>query len=132
MIQRIQTLFLLGAAALLSSLFFVTIAKSQVESVKLIQIMPLLVFNAITTAIALVSIFLYKKRVIQMRLTLLNAIILIGYQAWIVYLFIVRPDSSAFTTPAVFPIVAAILSWMAFRYIARDEAMVRAADRLRK
>ncbi len=132
MIQRIQTLFLLGAAALLSSLFFVTIAKSQVESVKLIQIMPLLVFNAITTAIALVSIFLYKKRVIQMRLTLLNAIILIGYQAWIVYLFIVRRDGSAFTTPAVFPIVAAILSWMAFRYIARDEAMVRAADRLRK
>jgi uncharacterized membrane protein (UPF0182 family) len=94
--------------------------------------MPLLVFNAITTAIALVSIFLYKKRVIQMRLTLLNAIILIGYQAWIVYLFIVRPEGSAFTTPAVFPIVAAILSWMAFRYIARDEAMVRAADRLRK
>ena len=57
MIQRIQTLFLLGAAALLSSLFFVIIAKSQVESVKLIQIMPLLVFNAISTAIALLSIF---------------------------------------------------------------------------
>ncbi|MDD2491064.1 MAG: DUF4293 domain-containing protein [Bacteroidales bacterium] len=132
MIQRIQTLFLLAATALLSSLFFVTIARSQVESVKLVQIMPLLVFNVITAAISFITIFLFKKRMLQVRLTILNSIILIGYQAWIVYLFINRPEGSTFTTPAVFPIVAAILSWLAFRYIARDEAMVRAADRLRK
>jgi uncharacterized membrane protein (UPF0182 family) len=132
MIQRIQTLFLLAATALLTSLFFVTIARSQVETVKLVQIIPLLVFNVITTALSFISIFLYKKRMLQLRMTILNAIILIGYQAWIVYLFIIRPDGSAFTTPAVFPVIAAILSWLAFRYIARDEAMVRAADRLRK
>ncbi|OJV23380.1 MAG: hypothetical protein BGO30_08795 [Bacteroidetes bacterium 41-46] len=132
MIQRIQTLFLLAATALLSSLFFVTIAKSQTESVKLIQIIPLLIFNVITTLVAFITIFLYKNRVLQIRLTILNSIILLGYQGWIVYLFFVRPDGSVFTTPAVFPVVAAILSWLAFRYIARDEAMVRAADRLRK
>ena len=132
MIQRIQTLFLLAATALLTSLFFVTIARSQVEAVKLVQIIPLLVFNVITIALSFISIFLYKKRILQLRLTILNSIILIGYQSWIVYLFIIRPDGSAFTTPAVFPIIAAILSWLAFRYIARDEAMVRAADRLRK
>lgn len=132
MIQRIQTLFLLAATALLTSLFFVTIARSQVEAVKLVQIIPLLVFNVVTTALSFISIFLYKKRILQLRLTILNSIILIGYQSWIVYLFIIRPDGSAFTTPAVFPIIAAILSWLAFRYIARDEAMVRAADRLRK
>jgi uncharacterized membrane protein (UPF0182 family) len=132
MIQRIQTLFLLAATALLTSLFFVTIARSQMETVKLVQIIPLLVFNVITTALSFISIFLYKKRMLQLRMTILNAIILIGYQAWIVYLFIIRPDGSAFTTPAVFPVIAAILSWLAFRYIARDEAMVRAADRLRK
>jgi uncharacterized membrane protein (UPF0182 family) len=102
------------------------------ETVKLVQIIPLLVFNVITTALSFISIFLYKKRMLQLRMTILNAIILIGYQAWIVYLFIIRPDGSAFTTPAVFPVIAAILSWLAFRYIARDEAMVRAADRLRK
>ena len=132
MIQRIQTLFLLAATALLTSLFFVTIARSQVESVKLIQIIPLLVFNIITTALSFTSIFLYKKRMLQIRLTIINAIVLFGYQAWIVYLFAIRPEGSAFTTPAVFPVVASILSWLAFRYIARDEAMVRAADRLRK
>jgi hypothetical protein len=132
MIQRIQTLFLLGASALLTSLFFVTIAKSPVESVKLVQIIPLLVFNVITTAMAFITIFLFKKRMLQIRLTILNSIILIGYQGWIVYLFVIRPEGSAFTTPAVFPIVAAILSWLAFRYIARDEALVRASDRLRK
>lgn len=132
MIQRIQTLFLLAATALLSSLFFLTIAKSQVESVKLIQITPLLIFNVITTIVAFITIFLYRNRVLQIRLTILNSIILLGYQGWIVYLFFVRPEGSAFTTPAVFPVVAAILSWLAFRYIARDEAMVRAADRLRK
>jgi len=132
MLQRIQTLFLLASTTLLTILFFAVMAKSPLETVKYNEIYPLLFFNIITTAISFISIFLYRKRLIQIRLSIFNIIILIAYQAWIIYLFFDRPEGSAFTTTAVFPAVAAILTWLAFRYIARDEAMVRSVNRLRK
>jgi hypothetical protein len=47
-------------------------------------------------------------------------------------MFISRPEGSAFTISAVFPVVSAILVFTALRYIARDEAMVRSTSRLRK
>ena len=93
---------------------------------------PFLILLIAATAISFISIFLYRKRLIQIRLSIFNIIILIAYQAWIIYLFFDRPEGSAFTTTAVFPAVAAILTWLAFRYIARDEAMVRSVNRLRK
>ncbi|MEN6619719.1 MAG: DUF4293 domain-containing protein [Rikenellaceae bacterium] len=133
MIQRIQTLFLLAATLMLGSLFFSTMAYTATERVKYIEILPCLIFTIITTAIALTSIFLYRQRVLQIRLSIINSIILVAYQAWILYYFFFsRPESTAFSITAVFPIVAAILSFIAMRYIARDEAMVLSSGRLRK
>jgi hypothetical protein len=37
-----------------------------------------------------------------------------------------------FSLTAVFPIVASVLTFLALRYISRDEAMIRAASRLRR
>lgn len=132
MLQRIQTLFLLASTTLLSVLFFAVMAKSPAETVKYNDIFALLFFNVITSLISFISIFLYRKRMIQIRFSIFNMIILVAYQSWIVYLFLNRPEGTAFSTTAVFPAVAAILTWLAFRYIARDEAMVRSVNRLRK
>lgn len=46
-------------------------------------------------------------------------------------MFFNKESESAFSITAVFPIVAAILTFTAMRYIARDEAMVRSTSRLR-
>ncbi|OFY38750.1 MAG: hypothetical protein A2X18_08735 [Bacteroidetes bacterium GWF2_40_14] len=78
------------------------------------------------------SIFLYKIRILQIRLSILNSIILLAYQAWLLYYFFSRPEGTVFSITAVFPVIAAILSFTAMRYIARDEAMVMSANRLRK
>ena len=56
---------------------------------------------------------------------------LLGYQAWIGYAFFTREAGVAFSISAVFPIVCAILTFTAMRYIARDEAMVRSANSIR-
>lgn len=40
-------------------------------------------------------------------------------------------EDAIFTVPCLFPICAAILTFIAMRYIARDEAMVIASTRLR-
>ncbi len=132
MIQRIQTLFLLSASALLFSMFFGVMAYTPQESVKYTSVSALLILNIVSFALAFFSIVLYRHRMIQIRVCIYNSIILLGFQGWVLWLFFTRPEGTAFTVTAVFPVVAAILSFLAMRYIARDEAMVRSTSRLRK
>ena len=81
------------------------------------------------------SIFIYKTRLVQSRLVMLCCILLVGW--YIVYgvfgYLLGQPlDSSFQLTPwAAFPLVACILSYLAFRAILKDEALVRSLDRLR-
>ena len=102
------------------------------ETVKFTDIVPLLIFDIITTIVAFTTIFLYRHRMLQIRLSIFNAIILLAFQGWIIYLFVIRPEGTLFTINSVFPIIAAILTWLAIRYIGRDEALVKSVNRLRK
>lgn len=132
MLQRIQTLFLLSATILLSLLFFSKMAYSTSEIVKYTDIRPFLILSIITTALSFFSIFLYRKRMIQIRLSVVNLVLLVCYQGWIVYYFITAPKGTAFSVTALFPAVAAVFVFLAVKFIARDEAMVRSVSRLRK
>lgn len=132
MIQRIQSAFLLAATSLLATLFFSPMAENLQESVKFTEVIPLLIFDIITTFVAFTTIFLYKNRMLQIRLSIFNTIMLLAFQGWIIYLFAIRPENTIFTINSVFPIIAAILTWLAIRYIGRDEALVKSVNRLRK
>lgn len=121
MIQRIQTLFLLAASALTFSLFFSVMAN----------VTPVLIMIIVSFSVSFVSIFMYRKRVLQIRLNVFNTVILIALQGWILWLYLSAQDITYLTTTVVFPAVSAILSMMAIKYIARDEAMVRSTSRLR-
>jgi len=132
MIQRKQTLFLLISLGLIISMFFGTMAYDTSERFAFTQITGLLILNVITTFLLFFSIFTYKHRILQIRISAMNAIMLIGYQCWIAWLFFTRPEGSVFTVSAVFPIVCSILTVLAIRYIAIDEARVRSTNRLRK
>lgn len=107
-------------------------AISGDEYVKFSEIHSLLIMNIITFALAFVSIFLYRHRMLQIRVSVFNVIILIAFQGWILWLFFNnRPQESSFSIFSVFPIVSAILIFTAIRYIARDEALVRSTSRIR-
>lgn len=121
MIQRIQTLFLLAASALTFSLFFSVMAN----------VTPVLIMIIVSFSVSFVSIFMYRKRVLQIRLNVFNTVILIALQGWILWLYLSAQDGTYLTTTVVFPAVSATLSMMAIKYIARDEAMVRSTSRLR-
>ena len=98
--------------------------------------MWLLFTNVIILIIALLTIFTYKWRVIQMRLSSFNMVLLVGYYA---ILFFTRyvifeqnaMESTTFSWPIVLPLISAILTYLALRAIAKDEALVRSLDRLR-
>lgn len=132
MIQRIQTLYLFIASGLLFSMFFSKICFAPgMEPVHYTDYTPFVIFTIATFAVSFFTIFLFHHRMLQIRLSIFNILILLGYQGWIAFKFFTRDEGTAFSLTAVFPIVAAILVFTALRYIARDEAMVRSADTIR-
>lgn len=143
MIQRIQTLFLLIAAGLLVSMFFTPMVIFTGSDVTIPYIAMnsnfnftlTTIFSLVCTILCIATIFMFRNRVRQMRMCNLNSLILIGYQVIIAIYFFQRAsrfgEDARFTITAVFPICAAILTFIAMRYIARDEALVMASTRLR-
>ena len=132
MIQRIQTLFLLVAAILLTCLFFYPFINF--EDMKFMYTDPkaMAMLLLIVTLISYINIFFYRKRMMQIRLCMLNCLLLLALQGFIVYyIFAYSGSGGTFSLTVAFPIIAAILIFLGLRYIARDEAMVRSLDRLR-
>lgn len=133
MIQRIQTLFLLAAAGLLVSMFFVPMARfpEGETCIRYLELPSCLSLLLISTILCITTIFSFKRRIRQIRLCNLNSLILLGFQIYLAVLFFKREPEMIFSVSAIFPVCAAILTFIAMRYIARDEAMVMAASHLR-
>jgi Ca2+/Na+ antiporter len=60
-----------------------------------------------------------------------NTLVLLGLQGFIIYYIAIAEQGAVFSFTVVFPAIAAILLFLALRYIARDEAMVKSLRRLR-
>jgi hypothetical protein len=156
MIQRIQTAYLLIVAGLFISLLFLPLAVIQsgdalysfnVTGLNTITTQPVeLVYPtwslmALATIIALASffiIFMYKKRILQIRLCVFNTIIIIGFCAlfgFYLWQFGKSPELPDMKTNmkiwAAFPLISIILNYLAIRNIGADEALVRSLNRLR-
>ncbi len=100
--------------------------------VKYTQSGYLIAFIVATLCLTITTIYKFKDRMVQMQLSILNILILIGFQCWIAVIFFREESGVAFSITAVFPIVCAILTAIAVKYIAKDEALVRSAYSLRK
>ena len=150
MIQRIQTLYLLLATALMSLTLFLPLATitSSVEEVVVKAFsagessLPLylgLLLSA-TTLLPFVTIFLFKNRLAQIRLCVSEIVMLLG-SAVVIALYCYRvcdllsevQDNSIFTLgfASLMPVVSIIFVVLALRGIAKDEALVRSLDRIR-
>lgn len=160
MIQRIQTLYLLLVVALGITLCFVPVVQfvtpegaevvrawqltalgmtettvTELPAVELNGLWGLLLASIIIPVMALVDIFLYNKRLLQARLNIFTIMLCLGYYgvlAIYVYLAKMVIDVDVYVMGwACLPLVCLVLTVMATRRILKDEAMVRAADRLR-
>lgn len=152
MIQRIQTLYLFLAFAVMLLMFFFPFAEilsgegliytfefdglQTSEKGMVFQSVPLIILLCVILGITIVSIFLYKERIIQMRLNFINMILMLGYVGLSYYY--VRHFADKLESVAVnyelygaLPFVAALLTYLAIRAIGKDEALVRSIDRIR-
>lgn len=133
MIQRIQTLFLLAAAGLLTSMVFTPMIKfTDGETViRYIEFTPTLIMLIVTVVLSFVNIFSFKNRMFQIRVCNLNTLICVGFQLYLAVKYFQSEPGMIYSVTAIFPILAAILTFIGMRYVARDEAMVQAAYHLR-
>ena len=109
------------------------------EGVRLAPALPMAALIAIAALLPIVTIFLYKKRPVQVRLCFAEMILLAGVQIvvcvelWRTMHSMTGFEPHAFTmsVAAALPVVAFVLVWLAMKGIARDEAKVRSLDRIR-
>ena len=150
MIQRIQTIYLLVVAILMGICMFCpvgTIVTGEKEfseftnlyialgdGVKDYSPWALFVLLLIVAVLSVVSIFLFKKRMVQIRLSIFNIVLLIGYYITLMVFALTMPAEGTSFIPSwvvCLPFVSIVLTWLAIRAIGADEALVRSYERLR-
>lgn len=154
MLQRIQTLYLLLVVVISAALFllpvaqfnvygfavklFITGIKADAAATSLIQVsnLPILVLIIPIIAGSLAVIFLYKKRMLQIRI---NRILFLLIIMFIVVLFLITDTIRQRTGIAIqynyffaaLLLVMLVCNFLASRAIKKDEDLVKSADRLR-
>ena len=162
--QRIQTIYLLAVVALgitlcfepiltfdtlteegvqriwhLKPTGFTEITSTGLDPVSMSGVWALGIATFLIPILALVDIFLYKKRILQARLNIFLAVLCLGYYGIMgIYVWHCKanlhfdPLHWHMTAWMMIPVICFILTLMATRRILKDEALVRAADRLRR
>ena len=147
MIQRIQTVYIFISALLIASLMklkfadlsvnneiYTFVAKGIFNGEELIiNGLAILIFIPIIALLHFIVIFLYKKRILQIRILVFSSVLLLGlFGLFFYYTYAgISGAKVAFKIPVVFPIVAVILDYLAIRGIGKDEALVRSLNRIR-
>ncbi len=145
MIQRIQTVFLLLAAISFFLLFQLPFAVSDIanpgfladKDFDIFDNIVLVVLTALGGLIALIAIFLYKNRPLQIRLSYL--VIIVGILLILVAGVLFYNEAANIMDKVgisdglglFMPVLAFIFGFLAARFIRKDEKLVRSADRLR-
>lgn len=141
MIQRIQSVWLLLAAicAFVTYPLVLYVGKLVDGSERQFLLgdhFVLMIFIIALGIIALITIFLFKNRKLQFRLTILNIVLTIGY-LFLQYVMIeqFKKDSAiqtgSYQVAAMLPLLVMIFLILAARGIYKDDKLVKSLDRLR-
>jgi hypothetical protein len=155
MLQRIQTVYLLFVAGLFIALLFLPLAVVKSGNTEysfnvfglntvappyelVFSTWPLLFLTAVISILSLIIIFMYKKRILQMRISVFNSLLIIGLCCMFGFYFWQFKKSPELPDMILnikvwtaFPIVSLIFNYLAIRSIGIDEALVRSLNRLR-
>lgn len=134
--QRIQTLYLALACGIVAALFFspLAVAIGDGGAQETIYFTDNVYFLCLMISIALASLLalvLFKHRGLQMRVTVIAGLLLLGFQIWLAVRYFTAPEGIVFKFTAILPLVAAILDFLALRGILADQFLVESYGRLR-
>jgi hypothetical protein len=154
MIQRIQSLFLLVVTLLSCLMLFYPLSNFYTSAGTWVQFhtyglqeikeggdvvhynfLLFLLILAIAI-ISLVTILVYNKRTLQMRLCVYNILLTICLIGCIAYFYFsfkhsLNMRANSYTFVVIFPIINILLLFQSFRAITRDDLLIKSYDRLR-
>ena len=139
MIQRVQTIYLLAVAFLQAIMLFSVQATvfDELGTEKLFKISEnwqWALFIALSILLPLIAIFLFKKRRLQIRLSIFNALLLFALQIIVVVFLMGLSKEYKIVNYAVndiSPAISLILTILAIRFILKDEMKIKAYNRIR-
>jgi hypothetical protein len=154
MLQRIQSLFIVISLLLWVLIYFSPLA-SVYDSTEIYQLkisglgmltesgtelisrlLPLMIFFISVSIIQISALFLYRRRRLQMRFCIYSAISQAGF-LMLVFYYVYQTSSGesdisvAWNFPVILPVCSAILNLISYRFILKDERLVRSIDRIR-
>jgi hypothetical protein len=136
MIQRIQTLWLLIAAACaVASYKFAFYAGTNAKGVTGYELnatenFALMAATGLITGLAFLNIFLFKKRPLQIKLCVLGIVL----EAGLIYLYyreVQKFTGGTYALTAILHSIIVLCFFLAARGIHKDSKMVKESDRLR-
>ncbi len=108
---------------------------TNVDGETVIPTLALAILLTIATVIPFITIFLYKKRLLQIRLCGINIALQLGSTGMIYFLGTQLIDELtgvlSYKIMTAFPIVALILTFLALKAIGKDIALLKSMDRIR-
>lgn len=151
MLQRIQTVYLLIASALMlfavvtplatfhhngNTVVFEAMGMYQ-DGEMVSSTWALFATGAISSLLALFTVFIYKTRIVQIRLSIFNIAVMIGFYLYLGFLMLkINPEAGLQFQKVgigiIMPLIAIILTYLAIRKIGADEMLIRSLNRLRK
>jgi hypothetical protein len=156
MIQRVQSIYLLLITVMMSFLLLRSYAEiklfadqtlifrthgilmqsgSEIISVYKSTI-PVIILTLLTALLSFCTIFFFNHRILQIRLCMLNAVLIFS-QLLVMFIYFISTLNDfkiihhAFKMPMIYPILSIIFCLMASRNIQKDEALVNSYNRIR-
>ena len=135
--QRIQTLYLGTATALIISMFFCRFATiagpdGAEEIIRYYEKMPFLVLLIMLTTAHIAATASYKAFFLQARVSVIAGLLALGFQAWVLIDCIRFWNEMSFSISVLFPLVAAFLDFISAKRSMVDEMTVQAVRGIRK
>lgn len=156
MIQRVQSIFLLLITVMMSFLLLRSYAEIKLfgdqtlvfrthgilmqSGSEIISVykntFPVIILTLLTALLSFCTIFFFNHRILQIRLCMLNAVLIFSLLLIMFIYFISTLDDfktihHSFKLPMIFPILSIIFCLMASRNIQKDEALVNSYNRIR-
>ncbi|MFI3331186.1 MAG: DUF4293 domain-containing protein [Rikenellaceae bacterium] len=154
MIQRIQTVYLLLVTLFTGLMFALPLAEFMgdgqtaslwaygildADSVRILPTSQMAVLMTLSTILPFMTVFLYKRRWLQIRMCLVQFVLQLGIIAFLVY-YILKLNSTfaqysmhsmSLGVADIFPVLNLILIFLAYRGVVKDEALIKSLNRIR-
>lgn len=138
MIQRVQTIYLFLVSLACIVFIFIPFGYTKtptgnVEIFTVKQFVPDLVLTIVVAVFAFVSIFLFKNRITQMKVVLVNILLSISLIGLMIFGITkhIGIENYNFRFGVIFPIFIFLFNMLAYGSIKQDENLVKSMDRLR-